>query len=463
MPDTAQQQQFAIARQSRDPRFDGRFFVAVKTTGIFCRPICPARLPDEQNVSYYLYAQQAIEQGFRPCLRCRPDSAPGSFAWRGVQTTSQRALRLLSEELGSSISDIAQRLGISERYLGQLVNEEVGLSPKRFQLHSRLLLAKRLLQQTVMPVTDVALAAGFQSARSLHSHFKKDFGLTPGDLRRQECKQDSAALITLFLPVRQPYNWPQVRDFLALRAVPSTETLTTDCYSRAFVINDYTGFVSARYQPAKGGFDVAIELSQPQQLPPLLVTLRRVLDTDTAAETIEQALLKAGLATEHLTPGLRLPGVWSVFEAGCRAIVGQQISIKAAITQLQRLSCELGAAHPHGQTFPTPQAVAGSTLDMLKMPATRKQALRDFATLVIQANGKALSDSDILAIKGIGPWTLQYLRMRGQSEPDVYLARDLIVAREAGRFGINVEQAAPWRSYLTMQLWQLANKPNGEA
>ena len=462
MLDPALQQQYSEARKSRDRRFDGRFFVAVKTTRIFCRPVCPARLPDEKNVDYYHYAQQAIEQGYRPCLRCRPDSAPGSFAWRGVSTTTQRAMRLLSEALDQTVQAIAERLGISERYLGQLIKREVGMSPKRFQLHSRLLLAKRLLQQTSMPVEDVALASGVQSSRSLQSHLKKDFALTAGDIRKAGGRQLMASELALFMPVRLPYNWPQIRDFLQLRALADIESVDKHSYSRAFNIDNEPGFVCATFDEQQGGFQIKAQLTRPQHLQPLLSTLRRVLDMDTDPHSVAQALSNAGLSPELQTTGVRLPGVWSVFEAGCRAIIGQQISIKAAITQLQRLSNELGEKQPYGHTFPTPQQVASSSLDMLKMPGARKQAIRDFATLVAANPGREISDSDILAIKGIGPWTLQYIKLRGSSEPDIYLEKDLIVARQVQRFAIKASLAAPWRSYLTIQLWLLANQHTGE-
>ncbi|MEC9262267.1 MAG: Ada metal-binding domain-containing protein [Pseudomonadota bacterium] len=462
MLDPALQLQYSEARKSRDRRFDGRFFVAVKTTGIFCRPVCPARLPDEKNVDYYHYAQQAIEQGYRPCLRCRPDSAPGSFAWRGVSTTTQRAMRLLSESLDNTVQVIAERLGISERYLGQLITREVGMSPKRFQLHSRLLLAKRLLQQTSLSVEDVALASGFQSSRSLQSHLKKDFALTAGDIRKAGGRQAIASELTLFLPVRLPYNWPQVRDFLQLRALTDIESVDTQSYHRAFNIDNEPGFVCATFDEQQGGFRITAQLTRPQHLQPLLNTLRRVLDMDTDPHSVGQALSNAGVPPELQATGLRLPGVWSVFEAGCRAIIGQQISIKAAITQLQRLSNELGEKQPYGHTFPTPQRVASSSLDMLKMPGARKQAIRDFAALVAANPGSEFNDREILAIKGIGPWTLQYIKLRGSSEPDIYLQKDLIVARQAQQYAIKASLAAPWRSYLTIQLWLLANQHTGE-
>lgn len=455
------QQQFAEARLSRDARFDGRFYIGVKSTGIFCRPVCPAKLPAEENVTYYLLAQQAIEQGFRPCLRCRPDSAPGSFAWLGVNTTLLRAMKLLSEDIASSVSDIAGRLGITERYLNQLMTNHLGVSPKRFQLHSQLLLAKRLLQQSNLTVFAVADAVGFGSVRSLQQHLKQHLRLTPSQLRNREEKGDEQA-ITLFVSVRQPYNWPQVRDFLRLRALDKVETITRNQYQRHFNLQGQSGVVVAEYCDKKYGFNVTIEVNQPDVIYPVLLNLKRVLDVDADPLLIQNALVRSGLDLSQLTPGLRLPGVWSYFEAGCRAIIGQQVSVKAAITQLQRVVDELGCETAQGREFPTPDAVAGSTLDMLRMPQARKHALRSFAQSLAQTEQTFLSDEALLGIKGVGPWTLEYIKLRGQSDPDRYLAKDLIIKRQAQQYHLNAELAAPWRSYLTIQLWHLASQQNGD-
>ncbi|MDC8829490.1 DNA-3-methyladenine glycosylase 2 family protein [Alteromonas gilva] len=477
MISATQSQQYARARLSRDPRFDGCFYVAVRTTGIFCRPICPARLPAEANVTYYHYAQQAIEQGFRPCLRCRPDSAPGSFAWQGVNTTVQRALKLLSNELATPIATIATRLGISERYLNKLISAEVGVSPKRFQLHSRLLFAKRLLQQTSMPVTDIAVAAGFSSERGLQSHLHTQFRLTPTQLRgkhnavKESAVKESAVeasavgstVMQVVLAAKQPYNWPQVRDFLRVRALSGVEQVTDSAYHRQFLIDDKPGEVVATYDAAKGGFMVRLLVAHAAHIQPILTTLRRVLDVDTDPALVSEALLSCGLRPAQVTPGLRLPGVWSVFEAGCRAIVGQQVSVGAAITQLQRITDTLGLPTRTGKVFPSAEAVADNPLDMLKMPGARKQALVRFAQACVARDAGELTDDEILAIKGIGPWTLEYIRMRGRSDPDRFLSSDLIAKRQAAKLAIDAQKAAPWRSYLTLQLWLLAGQQQEDA
>ncbi len=211
----------AKARLSRDPRFDGRFFVAVKTTGIFCRPICPARLPKEENVTYFQHATQAMAQGYRPCFRCRPDSAPRSAAWKGVGATINRALSLLSVIPIERVADIATRLGISERYLNKLVVNAVGIPPKQFQNMQRALFAKQLIQQTHLSMTDIAITAGYQSLRQLQRAIEQYCATSPTQLRKREPVQQKT--ISLFLSYRPPYNWPYVRDFLATRAIEGME------------------------------------------------------------------------------------------------------------------------------------------------------------------------------------------------------------------------------------------------
>ncbi|MFS1701826.1 DNA-3-methyladenine glycosylase 2 family protein [Alteromonas sp. AMM-1] len=451
-----QQQQYASARLSRDRRFDGQFYVAVLSTGIFCRPVCPARLPAEHNVRYFHFAQQALEQGFRPCLRCRPDSAPGSCAWQGVETTAKRALQLLSSDLAAPVTQIAERLGVSERYLNQLTHKAVGMPPKRYQLHSRLLQAKRLLQQTSLPVTDVAIACGFQSARRLQDTLQRWCKLSPSQLRGAQHSQPTNKL-SLFLPVHMPYNWPQVRAFLALRAVQGVEYVDLGGYQRHCKDKYGVLSVSAYFNESKGGFDIQLTISNPAQIQPAITTLRRVLDMDTNPAVISQSLIATGLPADQLTPGLRLPGAWSVYEAGCRAIIGQQVSIKAAITQLNTLVAALGDNQEGQVYFPSPEALAASDLAMLRMPGARKQALRDFASLNNSYGDAIPSDEQILAIRGVGLWTLQYIKLRGDSEPDQFLSGDLIARRQAEGMGLGTELAAPWRSYLTIQLWLLAS------
>ena len=457
----------AKARLSRDPRFDGRFFVAVKTTGIFCRPICPARLPKEENVTYFQHATQAMAQGYRPCFRCRPDSAPRSAAWKGVGATINRALSLLSVIPIERVADIAARLGISERYLNKLVVNAVGIPPKQFQNMQRALFAKQLIQQTHLSMTDVAITAGYQSLRQLQRAIEQYCATSPTQLRKREPVQQKT--ISLFLSYRPPYNWPCVRDFLATRAIEGMERVTQESYERYFSCKENLGFFKAVHDDVRHGFKLFIDLSDLSSLHTTIENIKQVLDLHADPLLIEQSLVQSGLSPEKLTPGLRLPSAWSVFESGCRAIVGQQVSVKAAIGQVTLLVHQLGkkvsTVTPYKSdkrdtsecySFPTPEDVAEHSLEFLRMPQARKEAVRDFARLF--ANGNTPKHEDILAIKGVGPWTLDYLKMRGERNPDIYLGGDLIVRKMAQQFPVQPEKAAPWRSYLTLQLWQLSSQ-----
>ncbi|WP_414828966.1 Ada metal-binding domain-containing protein [Alteromonas sp. H39] len=445
---------YSRARMSRDPRFDGVFFVGVTSTGIFCRPVCPARLPAEKNVRYFEHASHALREGFRPCLRCRPDSAPNSYAWLGVQTTVRRAERLLSAIPPQPVAKIASRLGISNRYLNKLVNTHFGVSPKTYQTMQKVLFAKQLLQQSVLPVDEVAHSCGFENARALQRAVKQYCKVTPASLRRAQGHAGQTPALTLFLPYRPPYHWRQVRTFLQQRAVAGTESVSDNSYWRCLGDEDGSGYVMARHHPDRHGFAVTVSVDNLQFTHKIIASLSRVLDLHADPRVIRDTLIAAGIPEALITEGLRLPGCWSAFEAGCRAILGQQVSVKAAVNQVANLTRELGEATSLGTAFPCAESVAESELSFLKMPGARKQALRDFARYcTVNAD---INVKDVLALKGIGPWTVSYLQMRGFSEPDIYLEGDLIVRKIAAQHLLNPEKAHPWRSYLTMQLWQLA-------
>ena len=449
---------FAKARVSRDARFDGRFFVAVKTTGIFCRPICPAKLPSEKNVTYYLLAAAAINDGYRPCLRCRPDSAPSSFAWLGIGTTLQRGLTLLSEIPIQSVATVSRRLGISERYLHKLMVNNIGLSPKQYQGHQQVLFAKQLLQQSGLTINDVAYSVGYSSSRQLQRKIQTYCKTTPSALRQQNNVSDPVVALRVYF--RPPYHWPQVRDFLLLRAIRGTEQITQTSYTRYFSINGKPAWVKASYNEQAHGFDVKLSLPDLAYMYSTLNRLKKLLDIDADPDLIEQSMQAAGVPKTHITKGLRLPGTWNLFESGCRAILGQQVSVKAAINYVSLVAENLGERIEAGTLelkpaycFPRPEAIANSDLAFLRMPSSRKDALREYARKF--AGNKTPSHDEILSIKGIGQWTLDYFKMRGEGNPDIYLSSDLVVKKMAEKFPVDPEKAAPWRSYLTMQLWQL--------
>ena len=449
MTDTHLYQQ---ARLSRDPRFDGSFFVAVKTTKIFCRPICPATLPLEKNVEYFVMAQQAMQQGYRPCLRCRPDSAPRSNAWQGVVTTVNRASQLLHTYHELSISEIAQKLGIGERYFRQLFNQQIGVSPKQFQLFDQILFAKHLLHQSNLSVEQVAQSSGFNNARRLQIQMKKVTGLSPSQVRKQQ--QNITQDIQLTMAFRPPYNWPHIRDFLALRAIPNIEQIKHDSYARTFILGKCKGWFQAQFDEQNNQFKLHIKLNDIKYLTKVLRNIERVFDVSADIQTIQHQLSLSGIPPGNFTAGMRLPGIWEPFEAGCRAILGQQISVKAAIKLVTLLVQELGEKTDETHYFPRPDSVAKNTLLFLKIPTSRKQTLLAFASFCQQHPDATIDDW--LSIKGIGPWTVAYAKMRGLSSPDIWLDSDLVIKNQLKKFSINANNARPWRSYLTLQLWNLA-------
>ena len=462
---------------ARDARFDGLFFVAVKTTGVFCRPICTAVAPKEKNVEYYTHSIQAAQAGYRPCLRCRPDSAPDSFAWRGTDTTVGRALQLIDEgalSLGS-MESLAERLGVSSRYLRKLFVESVGTAPKTYALFKQVMFAKKLLHETALPVSAVAEAAGFNSVRRFNDAFQKQINMTPSAIRRHS--KASSPSLKLSLAYRPPLDWKAMLDFWQARAIDQLEWVNGDCYGRSYQLpvrfekQTQSGEQRSSMQLATGWFEVApcedkhaftvsIAIDHPACLRAVVQHIRRILDLDTDIETVERHLKKEKALKPLLATGIRIPGIWHPFEAGVRAIVGQQVSVAAARTHVQRLVAELGAKVA-GQSglrfFPTPAAVARDSLDVLKMPAKRRQTVRDFAHWFDRCGEQADVDQ-WLTIKGIGPWTVQYVRLRALGDPDIWLAGDLglkkALAEMSGQHSFNNDNVKPWSSYATFQLWR---------
>jgi len=443
------------ARLARDPRFDGTFFIAVKTTHIFCRPICPASAALEKNVEYFQLAQQAMLAGYRPCLRCRPDSAPHSYAWQGVNTTVHRAMRLLRQNRELNIQQIATKLGITARYFRQLFQQHLGLSPKQYQLFDKVLFAKQLLHESNLPIAHIAHATGFASARRLQHNFKKVTGFTPQQIKQSKNKQGE--LISLRLAFRPPFNWEYMQSFFALRVIQGVENITENCYSRSFITGTDKGWFSVSPVKNKHYLKVEISLSNIEKLTNVLTNIERIFDLNADTNTIKTQLLRCGVPKDTMVTGLRIPGVWDKFEAGCRAILGQQISVKAAIRLLSQLTQELGATEGNKVYFPTPEAIANSDLSFLKIPYSRKQTLRLLAHHNVHSSDSSESlVDDWLSIKGVGPWTVAYAKMRGQSSPDIWLNTDLIVKKQLAKLTIDAELARPWRSYLTLQLWSMA-------
>lgn len=448
------------ARMSRDARFDGQFFTAVKTTGIYCRSICPATAPKEANVIYFPSAHQAAQAGFRPCLRCRPDSAPHSAAWLGSQALLNRAIKLINngalEE--QSLAAFATYLGISDRYLRQLFVKHVGVAPKAYALYQQCLVAKQLLHQTNLPINQIAIACGFNSVRRFNDCFIQAIKLTPSEVRKSAAVSHNE--LSLKFSYRPPYDWQSMHDFLLARLIPELETMDANSYGRTFTWKGTKGHFKATHQADKNAFTVQLQCDDLRQLRPVLQNIRRVLDLDTDTALIETHLTAQLPASFKLKTGLRIPGIWSVFEAGIRAILGQQVSVQAAKNLVIQLVNNLGHSTADRYYFPTPKSIINSDLAFIKMPGARKDSLRALAQHFINSD-EAENPDTWLPIKGIGPWTVNYAKMRGQNDPDVFLAGDLGVDKamknsseqSTQKQPIDPELMAPWRSYLTFQLW----------
>jgi len=439
---------------SRDPRFDGKFFTAVKTTGIYCRTICPVYPPKEENVAYFASAIECANAGYRPCLRCRPDSAPNSPAWKGVNTTLDRAMRLIDE--GSlqqgSLPQLASRLGISDRYLRQLFNKYLGMSPKAYALYQQCLFAKQLLHQTKLPITQVALASGFDSVRRFNDCFKSQLQLTPSKMRKSSVSTLNGIKLKLYY--RPPFDWSFMQNTLATRAINNLEWCDQHSYGRTFNWFGCIGNFTAVHIADKNMFEVVIELADISCLKAIVNNIRRVLDLDVDLQAVEKDLRHCLTSDFPLRAGVRLPGIWNMFEAGIRAILGQQISVIAARNLVSTLVAELGEKDQDRRIFPTASAIATSDLEFLKIPGSRKQTLRNLAQHYV-SHESPNDAQQWLKLKGIGPWTVDYAQMRGLSDPDIFLGGDLGVKKALGNVSENFEekQASPWRSYLTFQLW----------
>ena len=452
------------ARLSRDPRFDGEFFLAVKTTGIYCRPICPARPPAEKNVLYFRNAAQAAEGGFRPCLRCRPESAPHSPAWRGTSTTVQRALDLINAGAlnSGSLEALAARLGVGERYLRKLFQREVGVSPLAVAQNHRLLFAKKLLLETGLPMTEVAFSSGFGSVRRFNSAVQESFGFTPGELRARRRGDNSCTDITLQLHYRPPYDWEGVIDFFARHALAGVEQVDAKCYRRNILVDNKPGQI--QIEPIKGRNALQLLLRLPAHggLIPIVARVRRMFDLDANPTVVREALAADPVLAQLIeaTPGIRSPIQWSVYEAGVRAIVGQQVSIQAARNVCGRLVAATGNGACVA-TFPQPGALADLDDSYFPMPGRRRDTLREFCRLSgLQEN--PLNLESFAAIKGVGPWTTAIVAMRGFGDPDVFPPGDLglVKAYQAHCTGsptnINNDNRSwrPWRSYAANLLWR---------
>lgn len=471
------------ARLSRDPRFDGKFFVAVTSTGIYCRPVCPAPTSKSSNVRYYATAAAAAEAGFRPCLRCRPEAAPGTPAWLGTSAVVRRALRLIQDGALDEISvdELALRVGIGPRHLHRLFIRHVGASPLAVAQTRRLHFAKRLLDDTDLSITQIALAAGFGSLRRFNDTFQRTYGRAPRELRRQHGKHAIAAgadQVVLKLAFRPPYDWAHVSGFLATRAVPGVEHVDEHGYARTVAVDNGHAVVRVRAIDREDALELRVCGAPPTALFQISAAARRMFDlaADPAriAATLQSDRLLSRLVRPH--PGLRIPGAWDPFECAVRAVLGQQVSVAAARTLAARVVARVGRridANGSGLThlFPSAIELAAANLDGLGITGSRIAALHALSQAVQEDRldfGAGVEEviAALASLPGFGAWTAQYIALRALGEPDAFPSGDLILRRMAAPDGApltsrqletRAEQWRPWRGYAVLHLWRAAS------
>jgi len=453
------------ALRSRDPRFDGRFWVGVRTTGVYCRPVCPSRTPLARNVDFYAHPAAAEDAGLRPCRRCRPEAAPGSIGWKGAAGVVERALRLIEEGAldDGDVAALARRLHVGDRHLRRLFRDHLGTTPDAVARTRRAHLARRLLGDTDLRIADVAFAAGVGSVRQCNDVVRSVFRATPTELRaslRAGGRAPVGSGLVLHLPARPPFDGAAVLDWLAARTVPGLEEVVDGTYRRRVRVGDRIGSVAVRAD--RHGVEVEVDLPAGTHLAGVVAGVRRLFDLDADPEAVE-AHLGADLVLAPLVaarPGIRVPAWWSGFEAGVRAVVGQQVSVAAARTVTGRIV----ATHGVEGTFPDPEHLVDAPLEQLGMNGQRAGTVRRLADAVLAGavvlDGSVDHDelvASLVALKGIGPWTAEYVALR-TGEPDAFPADDLHLKRVLA--GVDTERWRPWRAYAAMHLWS-ADRPGG--
>ena len=478
------------ARLSRDPRFDGKFFIGVLSTRIYCRPICPVPTVKEKNVRYFPTAAAAAETGFRPCLRCRPECSPGTPAWFGTSSTVSRALRLIDE---SGLEDggmevLAERLGVSSRHLRRLFIRHLGASPSAVAKTRRLHFAKKLIDETRLPMTDVALASGFGCVRRFNAVIRKTYNRTPTQIRRlvpKTIRQNSIQQQDHYLfrlPFRPPYHWKGMLAFLAGRATPGVEVVDLRGYRRTISLNGCHGYFEVSLpdlspsSPNAGHNAVAVrvQIADPRSLYLIIERIRGMFDLNADWAAIAQSLGTDPALTSRIRaePGLRVPGCWNGFELTIRAILGQKMTLKGATALVGRIAESYGQpisdADDLTHLFPTPEVLADAKLAGLGLTEERAETIHTLARAVCDGaiSFERIVDSDaflaqLREIPGIGCWTAQYVAMRALGEPDAFPTGDVGLLRALGlKTSLELEKRAeawrPWRSYASMYLWSTA-------
>jgi AraC family transcriptional regulator of adaptative response / DNA-3-methyladenine glycosylase II len=471
---------------ARDTRFDGVFFVGVRTTGIYCRPVCTAKTPGRPRCRFFASAALAEQSGFRPCLRCRPELAPGQAPLDSVRTIARAAAaRIEAGALsdGGSLEDLAASFGVSSRQLRRSVRKELGVSPVELAQTNRLLLAKRLIAETQLPMVQVAFAAGFESVRRFNALFRSHYRLTPSTLRRSSSKEVATDSLRLVLAYRPPLDWDAMMRFLAARAIPGVECVTGGAYHRTVRVAEHRGWLTVSPIIDRNLLAVDLATALAPALPSILVRLRNLFDLDARPDVIAGHLaLDPMLASwVRARPGLRVPGAFDSFELGMRAVLGQQVSVRGASTLASRFAHRFGEAIVTplaclNRIAPTAESLAvarSTTIAGLGLPCARAESLRNLARAVARGEINLEPGIDptavvaqLVELPGIGRWTAEYIAMRALRWPDAFPVGDLGLAKASRlKSAKALETAAelwrPWRAYAAMHLWEsLKTIPN---
>lgn len=464
------------ARLSRDARFDGKFFIGVVTSRVYCRSICPAPTAKEKNCRYFPTAAAAAEAGFRPCLRCRPECSPGTPAWLGTPSTVSRALRLIGESgpNDGGMEALAERLGVSSRHLRRLFLRHLGATPNAVAQTSRIHFAKKLLDETSLPMTEVALASGFGCVRRFNAAIRKIYRRTPTQIRklaRQRTTQPQHQYL-FRLRFRPPYNWNGMLAFLAPRATPGIEVVESGVYRRSISLDGSRGYFEVSLDESNVALLARVQLENPRLLFFVIERIRAMFDLNADSTAIAECLrfdpaLRPWLDAD---PGLRVPGCWDGFELAVRAILGQQITVKGATSLAGRIVSTFGqrfsGASGLTHLFPAPKVLAEADLTRVGLTKARARTIRDLARAVcdgrISFEGVVNSEAfltRLCGIFGIGEWTAQYVAMRALGEPDAFPSSDLGLLRalnltRARELEQRAETWRPWRAYAAMYLWR---------
>jgi len=468
------------ALAARDARFDGVFFTGVKTTGIYCRPVCTVKTPRESSCLFFGTAAAAEAAGFRPCLRCRPELAPYALQENLAHAVWQRiAAGALND---GNVERLADEVGLSSRQLRRVLLQHFGVTPVELAQTQRLLFAKKLLQETHMPMTDVAYAAGFGSVRRFNALFAQRYGIAPGDVRRSQVKDEDAgrAALVLRLAYRPPYQWTHLLRYLSGRAIAGVEGVEQGAYLRSVRLGETHGWLRVTHSSERQQLALEVSTSLATQLMPLLARVRNHFDLDANPSVIEAHLGRDPLLASCIAklPGLRVPGAFDPFELAVRAVLGQQVSVAGATTLCGRLVQRFGtsAETPFaGVThhFPMPEQLASSDardIAAIGLPATRAETIRSLACFAADGGmqirpGLALADAvaQLKSVRGIGDWTAHYIALRALRYPDAFPAGDLGLQKsaapeEGGRLterqlAARAEAWSPWRGYAALALW----------